>query len=344
MFEILAKSIDLKVTLFYSSGTLFSIFMKTILITGGAGFIGSHVCQRLIKQKGVKKVVCIDNLNSDYPVRFKKENLALLSTSKKFKFYKADIRNKAALKKVFQKERPEYVIHLAAKTDTRLALEQPHEYVSTNIAGTVNVLEFAKDVKVKKFIFISSSSLYGNSRATLPQKEDEIFDLPLSLYGATKRAGEIITHSYYFNYGLHISCLRLFNVYGERMRPGPVISRWTQELLDNKTLEISGKGTRKRDFTYVGDVVDAIVRSLTKGTGHDIFNISASRPISLKELLGTLEKVSGMKAQVRSRPSSKVSIDVSHGDIRQAKKILGWEPKVNLEKGLSRYVTWFKGN
>lgn len=318
--------------------------MTTVLVTGGAGFIGSHVCERLLKDKKIDRVVCVDNLDPAYPAHFKRENLSLLSQSKKFKFYKADIRKKIPLTKIFKKEDPTYIIHLAAKTDTRLSLNEPESHISVNILGTMNLLELSKDHSCRSFVFISSSSVYGNSATNAPIKETESSDFPLSPYAATKKAGEVLAHTYSYNYGLPVACLRLFNVYGERMRPGVVMSRWVENILNDMPIEISGTGTRKRDFTYVGDVAEAIIKAMRMKKGYEIFNTSASDPASLSELLEIVENASGKKAKVKTRPSNRASIEMSHGNISKIKKLLKWSPRTSLEDGVSRYISWFRAN
>ncbi len=315
--------------------------MKTVLVTGGAGFIGSHLCERLLKNSRVNRVICVDNLDPSYPVKYKKENLALLK-NKKFKFYKVDIRDLKKLTQIFKKEKPDYVVHLAAKTDTRSSVREPHEHQSVNVLGTLNLLELSKQ-NVKKFVFISSSSVYGNSTRP-PFRETDMYNEPLAPYGATKIAGEILAHTYFFNYGLPVVCLRLFNAYGPRMRPQLVLYRWVENILNGSTIELSGTGTRKRDFTHVSDIVDAIMRAFERGTGYDILNIGNSKPNSLKELLKIVEGATSKKAKVFQRPSSKASVEVTYADIGRARKVLGWKPKVSMKEGVSKFVSWFRKN
>ena len=317
--------------------------MQTVLVTGGAGFIGSNLVEALLKRRTIGKVICVDNLDPFYEPAFKKQNVKPFLTNKKFRFYKTDIRNRPALEKIFKNEQPTFVVHLAAKTDTRRAVKEPEEYESVNITGTLNILELSKEYKVKKLIFISSSSVYGNS-ATPPFSESDVTDFPISPYGATKKAGEILAYTYFYNFGLPITCLRLFNVYGERNRPDLVIYKWVENILHNRSIEMSGVGKRCRDFTYIGDVVRAILLSLRKGKGYEIINIGNSRPVSLAVLLNHIEKSIGKKAVVMPRPSNRASVESTYADIRKAKKILGWEPEVGLEEGLSKFVTWLRKN
>ncbi|TSD03490.1 MAG: UDP-glucuronate 4-epimerase [Parcubacteria group bacterium Athens0714_16] len=316
----------------------------SILVTGGAGFIGSHLCQKLFKMPNVGRVICVDNLDPVYPVVFKKENLALLASNSKFYFYKTDICNKSDLKNIFKKETPDYVINLAAKTDTRLSVIKPEEFIEVNIKGVLNILELSKDFKIKGVSLFSSSSVYGNIKSKSRFKETEITDFPLSPYGATKKAGEVLSYTYFFNYELPVTCFRLFNVYGERMRQGLVLSKWVENIFNNKPIEFSSTKMIRRDFTYVGDVVSAIAKSLKTNKGFNIINIASSNPASLAELLRIVEKVTKKKATVIKRESNKASIEVSYADIGKAQKLLGWKPKIGLEKGISNYVSWFIEN
>jgi len=315
--------------------------MNTILVTGGAGFIGSHLCEKLLKSKSTKRVVCVDNLDPTYDPKLKRDNLKILSKSKKFRFYKVDIRNKSKIAKIFTKEKPNYLIHLAARTDTRSSVNEPDLHESVNILGTLNLLELSKDYKIKSFVFISSSSVYGNSSKP-PFKETDMHNLPLAPYGATKIAGEILAYTYTFNHGLPITCIRIFNAYGPRMRPQLVLHKWVDNILKDKPIEMSGTGVRKRDFTHVSDIVEAILLSLKRKDGYEIINIGNSKPNSLVDLLKMVEKAIGKKAVVVERPSSKSSVETTYANINKAKEVLGWEPKVSMEKGVSDFVSWFR--
>lgn len=310
----------------------------TVLVTGGAGFIGSHVVPRLL-EKGYR-VVCVDSFNNIYDPSYKEENIKPFLSSESFTLARVDIRDMAELREVFTKECPRFVIHLAGLGDTRAAVSNPHEYVSINVTGTINVLELSKEIGVHNVVLASSSSVYGNTER-LPWKEDENADRPLSPYGATKRMLEMCAYTYHHNFSLNTTCLRYFNAYGERNRPGMVPYIWTEALLKGKDIEISGDGSRKRDYTYVGDVAEATVQAMEKPLGYEIINVGNSKPFSLLELLLVFEKVTGEKANRRMRPSHSASIEVNCADISKAKKILNWEPKVSLEEGVGKLVTWF---
>ncbi len=315
--------------------------MKTILVTGGAGFIGSHLCERILKSSKIKKLICIDNLDSTYKVAYKRENLAILKKDKRFQFYKVDIRNEAALEKIFKKEKPEGIAHLASKTDTRRSVYEPFEHESVNVRGTINLLELSTKYKVKKFVFTSSSSVYGCVNKA-PFSENDVTDFPLAPYGATKKAVEVLCYSHFYNHGLSIACLRLFNPYGPRMRPELVLYKWVENIIKGKEILISGTGKRKRDFTYVGDTADAIFRSLNKIKGYEIINVGNSSAVSLVELLKIIEKTLDQKAKVVSRASSKASVELTYADTKKAKKLLGWKSKVGIEEGVSKFVRWYR--
>lgn len=317
--------------------------MKTVLVTGGAGFIGSNLIKELLSGKKYR-VVVVDNFDNTYNIKYKKEHLKPFARDDNFVFYQNDILNLDTMKKIFEKEKPEYIVHLAAKTDTRKAVADPYIYEAINIRGTINLLELAKDYGIKNFIFASSSSVYGNS-ATVPFKEDDSQSFAISPYGATKRAGELFVYTYCHNFGLNVICLRFFNAYGENNRPDMVPYIWTDKILRGEEIEISGQGSRRRDYTYIGDTVRAIIKALEiKNIGFEILNIGSGKPYSLKELLAMLEKVIGVKANVKKRPSHSASVEETYADIQKAKRILKWEPEIGLEEGIIRLVIWFKQN
>jgi UDP-glucuronate 4-epimerase len=317
--------------------------MMTVLVTGGAGFIGSNLIKEFLSGEKYR-VAAVDNLDDAYDIKYKKEHLKPFIGHKNFVFYQNDILDLEAMRKIFEKEKPEYIVHLAAKTDTRKAVADPYIYESVNIRGTINLLELAKDYGVKNFVFASSSSVYGNS-ASAPFKEDDPGSLPISPYGATKKAGELFVYTYCHNFGLNAVCLRFFNAYGENNRPDMVPYIWTRKILCQEAVEMSGHGSRKRDYTYVGDTIRAIIKALEiKNTGFEILNIGCGKSYSLKELLAMLEKIIGNKANVKERPSHSASVEETYADIEKAKRILGWKPEVGLEDGITRLVAWFKQN
>jgi len=311
---------------------------KVVLVTGGAGFIGSHLIETLLK-KTKSRVICIDNFDDAYDPRLKQRNIKSFLENDHFILYKKDIRDLATMKQIFKKEKPDAIVHLAAKADTRKAVLSPYEYISVNIEGTLNLLECSREFGIKKFIFISSSSVYGNKNRA-PFKEEDQTDFPLSPYGASKKAAEILVYTYHHNFNLPTVCLRVFNAYGERMRPNLVLSLWLKRILNGEPVEMSGKGIRRRDFTYVGDIVNAIMLALKKPLDFEIINIGNSRPLSLNQLLRVLEKAVGTKAIIYSRPSHSASVEQTHASTAKARRVLGWKPLMPISKGVKRFVLW----
>lgn len=313
--------------------------MEKVLVTGAAGFVGSNLAAELLV-KGYA-VVGVDNFDDTYERRFKEEQIAPCRTHEHFELAELDICDKEALDALFARAKPDLVVHLAAKADTRAAVDDPYPYIKNNIVGTLNVFEASKTTGVKNIVFVSSSSVYGNS-TQVPWSESAAADEPLSPYGATKRACELFAHAYHHNFGLNITCLRYFNVYGENNRPGMVPYKWAQALLRGEEIEMSGKGERRRDYTYVGDTVRATILALQKPLGFEIINVGNNHPLSLKELLGVFEQVIGTTAKVKERPSHKASVEETYADVSKAKGLLGWEPTMPIEEGVGRLVAWFR--
>lgn len=320
---------------------------KSILITGGAGFIGSHVLESALKDKKWSKVVVVDNLTLPTESKDKLVNIRHLLNHPKLVFHEVDIKDRVKIQEIFMETKPNTVVHLAAIADTRNAVEEPHKYIDTNITGTLNLLESSKNVGVEKFIFFSSSSVYGNKNKA-PFMEIMQADFPISPYGATKKAGEVLAHTYHHNFGMNIHLFRIFNAFGPRMRPNLVLYKWVKTILEGGTIEMSGKGTRKRDYTYVGDIVDAVNRSIdtmskkVKEGHYEVLNIGNSNPVALKDLLKKVEKVLGVKAKVKSRPSHSASVEKTHANTKRAKKVLGWKPNTKFEDGIKYFVEWYK--
>ncbi len=315
---------------------------KCVLVTGGAGFIGSNYIEDLLKNSNTK-VVSIDNLSLDIKNADKKINMKSFVDNKNFTFVQGDIKDKVLVDEVFAKYKPEAVIHFAAKADARYAVDHPYEYIDTNITGTLNLLEASKNIGVKKFIFISSSSVYGNKNK-VPFEESMQSDYSISPYGASKKAGEVLCHTYAHNFNLPIVCIRVFNAYGERMRPNLVMYKWVENILNGVEVEMSGTGIRKRDFTYVGDIVSAVNKAIIKNINYEVINIGNSGPVTLKSLLKTIEKILGQKAKIKVKESNKASVEKTYASVKKAKKLLGWAPTTSLEDGLTNFVVWYKDN
>ncbi len=314
--------------------------MKTVIVTGAAGFIGSNLSKELLGRG--YHVVGIDNFDNTYETRFKEEHVRELLTNKHFLLERMDIRDRDAMLSLFARVKPESVVHLAAKADTRAAVLDPYPYVDNNINGSLVVFEASKSVDVEHIVNVSSSSVYGNMPT--PWSESTITDMPISPYGATKRAVELFAHAYHHNFDIPITSLRYFNVYGEHNRPGMVPYKWAQALLRGEEIELSGKGDRKRDYTYVGDTVRGTILALEHPNGIQTFNIGNNNPVSLRELLETFERVIGVKAKVRERESHRASVEDTFADISKANRELGWKPEISLDEGVHRLVEWVKLN
>ena len=315
--------------------------MKTVLVTGGAGFIGSNFIERLLSDKYDYQVVSVDNFDDMYDPKQKRKNIEPFLDHERFTSYEADIRDWKKMREIFDKHKPQYVVHLAAKADARLALQDPREYVSVNVDGTLNILELSKEYNIDNIVFASSSSVYGNDEMA-PFTEEAMVSKPLSPYGASKRAGELLAYTYHYNYDLSITCLRYFNAYGERIRPLLVLYKWIDNILNDRTIEMSGEGERQRDYTYIGDIVSGTIKAMEKPLGYQIINLGNSTPISLKDLLCVVESVLDKKADVKQRPSHHASVELTCADASKAKKFLDWEPTTPIEEGVARLVTWFR--
>lgn len=320
-----------------------------ILVTGAAGFIGSHFSEFLLK-KG-HTVVALDNMNQFYDPDVKRANLLSVEkiaaeTGKAFAFYAADIRHQSALKEIFAENEIQVVVHLAAMAGVRPSLLNPLLYEEVNQLGTINILEEARLAGVKKIVFASSSSVYGANEKT-PFSESDPVEQPISYYAATKRAGELSCHVAHKIYGMSIAALRFFTVYGPRQRPDLAIHKFTKALFSGAKLPVYGEGDFSRDFTYVDDIIDGVYKAMLWVEGaqiprYEIFNLGESRTASVKELIALLEKVTGLKAEIDRQPEMLGDVRRTFADITKAKKILGYDPKTELEAGLVEFVKWFR--
>jgi len=312
-----------------------------ILITGVAGFIGSHLADRLIINN---KVIGIDNFCDYYQPQIKERNLEQLKANPNFMLYRIDIRDNALLGKCFSENKIDLVIHLAAMAGVRPSISDPLLYTEVNIVGTINVLEMCKKFNIKKLIFASSSSVYGNNEK-VPFAEDDFVDYPISPYAFTKKAGELICHSYHHLYQISIACLRFFTVYGPRQRPDLAIYRFTEKIINNETITLFGDGTSKRDYTYITDIIDGIVQSIEyvrSGCKYEIFNLGESTTISLVELVRTLEDEIGNKALTEQFPMQPGDVNQTYADITKSNKILGYYPSADFKTGIQFFVEWYK--
>ena len=313
--------------------------METVLVTGGAGFVGSHVCDSLLKAG--KKVVCVDNFNDYYDPAVKERNIADALTHSSFVLCRVDILDIDALRKVFEEHAIDKVAHLAARAGVRASFEDPTLYDDVNIVGTRNVLDLAVAFKVKNVVFSSSSSVYGEN-TKVPFHEDDTTDNIISHYAETKRKAEILCKEYHDGKGLKITCLRFFTVYGPRGRPDMAIHKFTTSILAGKAIQMFGDGSSKRDYTYVGDIVAGVVLALDADIAFEIINIGNASGVALKELISTLEDALGKKAVIEQVEVQKGDVPETFADISKAQKLLGYSPKTSLAEGIRNFVDWYK--
>ena len=311
----------------------------TILVTGAAGFIGSHLSERLVRQG--MSVVGLDNFDPFYEPAVKWNNIAELLTSPNFKLVEGDIRNPVLAEKVFREGQFDMVVHLAAKAGVRPSIQDPAGYVDVNINGTVVLLEAARAAGIKKFIFASSSSVYGNNEK-VPFSETDNVDNPISPYAATKKAGELICYTYSHLYGMDMTCLRFFTVYGPRQRPDLAIHKFARLIEQGKAIPVYGDGSMERDFTYIEDIIDGVVASMKQCQGYHIYNLGESRPVRLDVLIAELEKALGKKAIIDRQPEQPGDVKRTFADVQKAVLELGYQPKTHLADGLKAFVVWMR--
>ena len=314
--------------------------MKTVLLTGAAGFIGWKTAEFLLKEG--YKVIGVDNLNNYYDVRLKEHRKKDLEKYENFKFYPVDIENLQALEILFNDYKFDVVINLAARAGVRYSMINPYVYMTTNANGTLNLLELMKKYSVKKFVLASTSSLYAGQ--PMPFKEDLPVNTPISPYAASKKAAEVMAYTYHYLYGIDVSVVRYFTVYGPAGRPDMSIFRFIKWIDEGKPIILYGDGSQSRDFTYVDDIARGTILA-TKELGYEIINLGGGKnPISLKRVIETIEAHLGKKAVIDYRPFHKADLKETWADITKAKNLLGWEPKVSFEEGIKKTVDWYLEN
>ncbi|MEP6626333.1 MAG: SDR family NAD(P)-dependent oxidoreductase [Ginsengibacter sp.] len=310
-----------------------------ILVTGAAGFIGSHVCEQLVKVGNL--VIGVDNFDSFYAVEIKESNLAQLKQSDHFKLYKIDIRDSNALNEIFASANIDVVIHLAAKAGVRPSIDSIEQYYDVNVNGTVSLLESMRKHGVKKMLFASSSSIYGNNKK-VPFSETDNVDNPISPYASTKRSGELVCHVYHHLYNFDISCLRFFTVYGPRQRPDLAIYKFTKLINEGKSIPFYGDGLTSRDYTYITDIVNGISCALSHLKGYNLYNLGESKIITLRHLVDTIEQVLEKKAILNFLPMQQGDVSRTYADISKAKTEIGYHPEYDIETGIKEFVDWYK--
>lgn len=318
--------------------------MRTnILITGGAGFIGSHLAERLLSEDRFN-IAIIDDLNDFYSPLLKRRNLELLAPIGEFRFYQVDIRSAESLGAVFSEFRPDIVVHLAARAGVRPSLEEPLLYAETNVNGTLNLLELARQYEVRQFVFGSSSSVYGiNSK--IPFSEDDKIHQTISPYAATKAAGEHLCHTYSHLYGIRTICLRFFTVYGPRQRPDLAICKFSRLIAAGKPIPVFGDGSTRRDYTYIDDIIDGVRAAIDyQASEFEIFNLGESQTVDLNRLISLLEENLGQRALIERLPMQPGDVPVTFADISKARKLLGYNPQTKIDDGIPKFAEWFKAN
>lgn len=314
---------------------------KTYLITGGAGFIGSTLAGRLLEEGNF--VVVIDNFCDFYDPKIKERNIEPLVANENFKLYRGDIRDTELVQQVFKDNQINIVVHLAAMAGVRPSIENPLLYQDVNGDGTQNVLECAKRSGVKNLVMASSSSVYGNCKE-VPFREDMIVDYAISPYAATKKANEVMAHVYHHLYDMNIIMLRFFTVYGPKQRPDLAINKFTRLMLNDEKIPMYGDGSTSRDYTYVDDIVDGIVRSCdyvsSNSSVYEIINLGSNNPISLKEMIAVIGEVLGVEPKIETLPMQPGDVDRTYADITKAQALLGYEPHTTFREGIRKFAEW----
>ncbi len=309
-----------------------------VLITGAAGFIGSHLCERMLADGW--SVTGLDNFNDFYNPQIKRDNISGCLKNDNFSLIEDDIRNPDVVEKVVG-DNVDTIVHLAAGAGVRPSIQEPVYYSDNNMTGTMVMLEAARKFDVKKFIFASSSSVYGNNKK-VPFSEDDNVDFPISPYAATKKAGELFCHTYHHLYGIKMTCLRFFTVYGPRQRPDLAIHKFARLIEQCKPIPVYGDGSMMRDFTYIDDIIDGITAAIEKCEGYNIYNLGESRPVTVKNLVTEIEKAIGKKAIIEHLPMQPGDVDCTYADVRKAMKELGYDPKTKISDGLAKFVEWLR--
>lgn len=315
---------------------------KRVLVTGTAGFIGFHLTNKLLEEGIV--VIGVDSLNDYYDVEVKNRRNKILEKNPNYHFYKTNIAEYDKLSKIIEKEKPEVIIHLAAQAGVRHSLVNPWIYAESNYLGTLNIFEVARRYNIKRVLFASSGAVYGNN-TKMPFAVEDRTDTPISIYGATKKANELLAHSYHHLFGTEMGGMRFFTVYGQYGRPDLALFKFIRNILRDEPIDVYSKGKMTRTFTHVNDVVDGIVALLEKkDLKYEIYNFSGSDSITLSDFIDLIGKYVGKQAVKRFLPMQAGDIPVALVDISKAKKELGYNPKVRIEEGVKDFAEWFLKN
>ena len=310
-----------------------------ILLTGGAGFIGSHLTERLLEDGF--SVICLDNFNDFYDPQIKRRNLSAFLENDAYTLVEGDILDWELLERLFGEHHIDAVIHLAARAGVRPSLQQPLLYQDVNCRGTQNLLEMAKEHGVQKFVFASSSSVYGENKK-VPFSENDPVDFPVSPYAATKKAGELICYTYYHLYHLPMTCLRFFTVYGPRQRPDMAIHKFTRLIESGLEVPVYGDGTSRRDYTYIDDIIEGVMAALRHCRNYRIYNLGESQTVELREMISLIENKLDKKARVKKMPRQPGDVPITYADISRARDELKYQPQTHIEDGITLFIEWFK--
>ena len=310
-----------------------------IMVTGGAGFIGSHLCQKIISLG--HNVICIDDFNDYYDPAVKEDNIRELADDSRFTLFRADITDRKAVDGIFSSNNIDIVIHLAARAGVRPSLANAALYEKVNVQGTINLLDNCRDRGIKKFIFASSSSVYGGNRK-MPFSETDRVDSPVSPYAATKKSGELICYTYHHLYDISVFAFRFFTVYGPRQRPEMAIHRFTRHIFEGRPIEVFGDGSTSRDYTYIDDIVNGLINSLDLVCGYEIINLGNSYPVKLDRLIRMIQEASGREAGIRYTELQPGDVPATFADIEKARKLIKYKPGTTIEEGLGLFMDWYK--
>lgn len=313
--------------------------MKRVLITGAAGFIGSHLSDALLARGD--EVIGVDNFNTYYDPAIKRRNLVGASESERFSLHEVDICDDGALNLLFEQTRPEVVVHLAARAGVRPSLQDPNLYHRVNVIGGQHILDACRHHQPSHLVFASSSSVYGGS-TDIPFREIDPVMRPVSPYAATKRMNELQAHVYQHVYGVRTSMLRFFTVYGPRQRPDMAIHKFTKMILAGQPIPMFGDGSTRRDYTYIDDIIDGVVRCVDRPFDYEIFNLGESQTTTLRELIDLVAKHSGKEAVIDQQPMQAGDVEVTYANVDHAREKLGYDPHTTMDQGIERFVAWYR--
>jgi UDP-glucuronate 4-epimerase len=313
----------------------------SILVTGGAGFIGSHLIERLLVETE-RSLVCLDNFNDYYDPALKRQNVASFACHSRATMVEADFCQREAMQTLFREHAFTHVVHLGAYAGVRPSIERPLVYQKANVEGTLVLLEAAREFPVQRFLLVSSSTVYGNN-APAPFREDGPLGVPLSPYGATKRAAELLGLTYHLLHRVPVVCIRPFSVYGPRLRPDLALSIFTRAILTGQPLPLFGDGSIRRDFTHVSDLCAGLISALTaENVVGEAINLGHSDPIEVRRLIELLEVAIGQRANIDLQPEKPGDMPITYADLTKAEQLLGYRPKVELEPGVAEFVAWYR--